>query len=122
MESDAQVRLVFAGEVLEGFQPDDVKRRFGEAFKLDETRLAALFSGSRTVLKRSLSRAFAEYADEPNAKAFATSSNGAFGWRAGQGSARDAAAKALAACDANRKAYTTACQVVNVNGTWVQKR
>jgi uncharacterized membrane protein YhaH (DUF805 family) len=56
MESDAQVRLVFAGEILQGFQIDEVKRRFGEAFKLDETRLAAMFSGTRTVLKRSVSR------------------------------------------------------------------
>jgi uncharacterized membrane protein YhaH (DUF805 family) len=60
MESEAQVRLVFAGEVLEGFQVDEVRRRFGEAFKLDEPRLAAMFSGARTVLKRSLSRADAD--------------------------------------------------------------
>ncbi len=55
MESDAQVRLVFTGEVLPGFQPDEVKRRFGEKFRLEGERLAAIFSGERTVLKRSLS-------------------------------------------------------------------
>ncbi|MEO8155423.1 MAG: DUF805 domain-containing protein [Rhizobacter sp.] len=66
--------------------------------------------------------AFAQYAAEPKAKAFATSSNGAFGWRAGQGSLRDAATKAVAACDAERKAYTSACRVVNVDGYWVQQR
>jgi uncharacterized membrane protein YhaH (DUF805 family) len=55
MQGEAQVRLVFAGEILEGFQPDEVKRRFGASFKLDEARLAAMFSGARTVLKRSLS-------------------------------------------------------------------
>ncbi len=54
MEGEAQVRLVFAGEVLDGFQLDEVKRRFGEAFKIEGARLAAMFSGERTVLKRSL--------------------------------------------------------------------
>ncbi len=54
MEGEAQVRLVFAGEVLDGFQPAEVKRRFGEAFKIEGVRLAAMFSGERTVLKRSL--------------------------------------------------------------------
>ena len=53
--SDAQVRLVFAGEVLAGFQIDEVKRRFGETFKVEGAKLAAMFSGERTVLKRSLS-------------------------------------------------------------------
>ena len=55
MESSAQVRLVFAGEVLPGFTLDEVKRRFGEKFRLEGERLAAIFSGERTVLKRSLS-------------------------------------------------------------------
>lgn len=54
MEGQAQVRLVFAGEVLEGFSLDEVKRRFGELFKLDEARVAAVFTGGRTVLKHSL--------------------------------------------------------------------
>lgn len=54
MEAGAEVRLVFAGEILAGFQADEVRRRFGEAFKIDGARLAAMFSGERTVLKRSL--------------------------------------------------------------------
>lgn len=54
MEGEAQVRLVFAGELIDGFEPDDVKRRFGEAFKIEGARLAAMFSGERTVLKRAL--------------------------------------------------------------------
>ncbi|MBX3622914.1 MAG: DUF805 domain-containing protein [Rhizobacter sp.] len=58
--SQAQVRLVFAGEVLEGFAPDEVRRRFGEAFKLDEARVAAMFAGGRTVLKRAMPSAEAE--------------------------------------------------------------
>ena len=54
MEGEAQVRLVFAGEVIDGFQPGEVRRRFGEAFKIEGARLAAMFSGERTVLKRAL--------------------------------------------------------------------
>lgn len=55
MENDAPVRLIFAGEVLPGFQIDEVRRRFGEAFKIEGAKLATMFSGERTVLKRSLS-------------------------------------------------------------------
>ncbi|MBL0729502.1 DUF805 domain-containing protein [Piscinibacter sp. HJYY11] len=52
----AQVRLVFAGELLEGHTLDEVKRLFGEMFKLDGDRLAAIFSGQRTVLKHQIGR------------------------------------------------------------------
>ncbi len=54
MEGGAEVRLVFAGEILEGFQAGEVKRRFGEAFKIEGAQLTAMFSGERTVLKRAL--------------------------------------------------------------------
>lgn len=54
MENRAQVRLVFAGELVEGHSRDEVKRLFGELFKLEGDRLAAVFSGQRTVLKRSI--------------------------------------------------------------------
>ena len=56
MDGQAQVRLVFAGEVLEGHAPEEVKRLFGDLFKLEGERLAALFSGERTVLKRAITR------------------------------------------------------------------
>jgi uncharacterized membrane protein YhaH (DUF805 family) len=56
MDGQAQVRLVFAGEFLEGHSPDEVKRLFGEMFKLEGERLAAVFSGHRTVLKREIGR------------------------------------------------------------------
>src|SRR5437868_14265348 len=49
---DAQVQLVFFGEVLEGFHLDEVKRKVGQLLKLDEARVAQMFSGARTVLKR----------------------------------------------------------------------
>ncbi|HUG25221.1 DUF805 domain-containing protein [Piscinibacter sp.] len=51
---DAHVQLVFLGEVHAGFHLDEVKRSLGQLLKLDEARLAQLFSGARTVLKRSL--------------------------------------------------------------------
>ena len=54
------VQLVFFGEILQGFQRDDVQRRLGELLKLDETKHAHLFSGERRVLKRSVPRAEAE--------------------------------------------------------------
>jgi uncharacterized membrane protein YhaH (DUF805 family) len=51
---DAHVQLVFLGEVHAGFHLDEVKRSLGQLLKLDDARLAQLFSGARTVLKRSL--------------------------------------------------------------------
>jgi uncharacterized membrane protein YhaH (DUF805 family) len=51
---DSHVQLVFRGEVHAGFPLDQVKRSLGQALKLDDARLAQLFSGARTVLKRSL--------------------------------------------------------------------
>jgi uncharacterized membrane protein YhaH (DUF805 family) len=56
MDDQPQVRLVFAGDLLDGFSPDDVKRRFAQAFQIDEDRVAAMFSGGRTVLKRTMGR------------------------------------------------------------------
>jgi uncharacterized membrane protein YhaH (DUF805 family) len=47
-----QFQLVFEGETLQGFDPDDVRRQVGEHMKLDDTRLENLFSGKRVVLKR----------------------------------------------------------------------
>ncbi|MEW6706283.1 MAG: DUF805 domain-containing protein [Pseudomonadota bacterium] len=52
MSSDVQ--LVFRGEVLAGFQPEEVQRELGRLLKVDEAKLAALFSGGRAVLKRGL--------------------------------------------------------------------
>jgi len=66
--------------------------------------------------------AFADYTREPNQKAFAVGGGGAFGWRAGQGSMRDATSKALQACDAARPSYTSECRLVNVNGNWPKEQ
>lgn len=49
-----QVQLIFAGEVLDGFQAADVRRALGERLKLDEARLDKLFSGGRVIIKRGL--------------------------------------------------------------------
>lgn len=56
MDGHAQVRLVFAGELLEGHSLEQVKRLFGEMFKLEGDRLTSVFSGKRTVLKREIGR------------------------------------------------------------------
>lgn len=63
-----------------------------------------------------------EYLQQPSHKAFASSDSGAFGWRSGQGSPREAARQALAACDANRQPYTDACKLVNINGQWLMQK
>jgi uncharacterized membrane protein YhaH (DUF805 family) len=63
-----------------------------------------------------------EYLPQSNHKAFASSDSGAFGWRAGQGSPREAARQAMSACEANRKPYTDPCELVNVNGQWLTGR
>jgi uncharacterized membrane protein YhaH (DUF805 family) len=60
----ANVQLVFRGEVLDGFAADEVRRQLALALKLDEARVAQLFTGARTVLKRSVEPALARrYAD-----------------------------------------------------------
>ncbi len=59
------VQLVFRGEVIEGFKADDVRRELAQALKLDEARVAQLFTGARTVLKRSVEPALARrYVDK----------------------------------------------------------
>lgn len=60
MDLQPQLRLVYAGEVLDGFARDEVKRRFGEMFKLEGDRLSAVFSGKPMVLKRGLPKDDAE--------------------------------------------------------------
>ena len=54
-------------------------------------------------------------------KAFAVSPTGSWGWTAGAASSESAAAGALGSCDAKRKLYTPACELVNVNDSWVQR-
>ena len=49
-------RLVFHGQVLDGFDAATVKQRLGEQLKLDAARLDHLFSGQRVVIKREIER------------------------------------------------------------------
>lgn len=56
----ATVQLVFCGEVLDGFRPEDVQRDLGRLMQADEARLKSVFAGRRTVLKRGLGTAEAQ--------------------------------------------------------------
>jgi uncharacterized membrane protein YhaH (DUF805 family) len=61
----SNLQLVFRGEVIDGFAPEQVRQRIAQALKLDDERVAQLFAGGRTVLKRSLEPALARrYADK----------------------------------------------------------
>ncbi|MFM2055272.1 MAG: hypothetical protein RL456_3309, partial [Pseudomonadota bacterium] len=62
-----------------------------------------------------------EYMAAPVPKAFAASVAGNWGWKAGAPSSEAAAAMALESCDAKRKPYTKACELVNVNDGWIQR-
>lgn len=52
--TSTSARLVFCGEVLDGFDPAKVRQQLGEQLKLDPGRLDHLFSGRRVVIKRSI--------------------------------------------------------------------
>lgn len=56
------------------------------------------------------------YAEGQNHKAFAVSSSGSWGWKAGAASPRGAVQEAIANCEAERAAYTAPCELINVNG------
>ena len=53
-------RLVYSGEVLDGQRLEDVRRRIGALYKLDEDKLARLFSGQRVVFMRGVDLARAQ--------------------------------------------------------------
>ena len=61
-----------------------------------------------------------DYARAGKHKAFAVSPRGAWGWAGNAGSFRDAARSAFAQCQARRDPYTPDCEVVNINGQWLQ--
>ncbi len=52
--------VVFAGELLPGFEEAAVREAFGRLFQVGEERVAALFSGRRAVLKGNLDAPTAE--------------------------------------------------------------
>lgn len=49
--------IAFRGELIDGFDPDDVRERFAARFGMRGAALEKLFSGARVVLKRSLDEA-----------------------------------------------------------------
>lgn len=46
--------IVFTGDLLDGFEPEQVKAQFGERFGLKPPQLAQMFSGRRITLKKGL--------------------------------------------------------------------
>jgi uncharacterized membrane protein YhaH (DUF805 family) len=51
---DSSYQLIFSGRVLTGFDAQAVRAQLGQRLKLDEARLARLFSGAPVVIKRGL--------------------------------------------------------------------
>ena len=57
--SDQLFEVAFSGQISDGANPDDVKARVGKMFNADATKLAALFSGKRVVIKKNIDQATA---------------------------------------------------------------
>ena len=57
-----------------------------------------------------------DYLPAPGHKAFAVSTETAYGWSAGAASPSDALRAALAQCESRRPPYTPECRIVSVNG------
>ena len=114
------VVVIVVGAVATTFASSMIKRgsRGQEAAERIEARSEAAEQVAEYLESPAAQEAFATYAREPNPKAFAASDDGAFGWRSGQGSPRQAAVAAMAACEEHRKPYTKECELVNVNGLW----
>jgi len=117
--------VIVAGALATTFATSMIKRgsRGQEAAERIEARSEAAEQVAEYLESPAAQEAFATYVREPNPKAFAASDDGAFGWRSGQGSPRQAAVAAMAACEEHRKPNTKECELVNVNGLWAgQKR
>ena len=61
---------------------------------------------------------FVRYRAEPGHRAFAVSSDGAWGWKANTSDRDQATRAALSACDRRREAYSTHCRIVHVDDAW----
>ncbi len=57
--SDKEYRIVFDGQIGDGFTIGSVKKNMAQLFKADDERIAAIFSGQPVVLKRNLDEATA---------------------------------------------------------------
>jgi hypothetical protein len=49
-------QLIFAGEIKEGLNPDEVKEAFARIFRVSERQLEYLFSGESHVIKKNLTQ------------------------------------------------------------------
>lgn len=49
---DNKYRIVFKGEISEGADINEVKRKIGQSFKIDPAKLDELFSGKRMIVKK----------------------------------------------------------------------
>jgi len=54
LQPDRKVDLVFKGQMLAGFEPEQVKRAIGDFFKLDAPRRERMFAGGPQVIKRGM--------------------------------------------------------------------
>jgi len=59
--ADSNYELVFRGELIEGFDPQQVKARFAQLFKLSEERVEQVFSHPSVILRKGLSSQQAEH-------------------------------------------------------------
>lgn len=57
--SEARFNVVFAGEVVAGADPAKVRENLAAAFKMDVSKVEALFSGKRVVVKKETDQATA---------------------------------------------------------------
>lgn len=92
-----------------------------QAVEYEEAEAAAKAAEGPPKLEAAAERVFhVEYAAAPGHKAFAIT-KGAFGWKATMPSAEEAEEAALAACEEQRPAHAEPCEVVNVDGNWLQR-
>lgn len=59
--AEASYTLVFQGDILAGFEREQVMQRFGQLFRVSAEDVDKIFGHPRVVLKRNLDRAAAEH-------------------------------------------------------------
>ena len=52
----SKFNLIFAGEISEGFEPEQVKQNFKEKFHLTDVQTKYIFSGKEIILKKNLTQ------------------------------------------------------------------
>lgn len=93
----------------------DEDKSFGQVTPQQAAEIQAILGENETAW------AFRDsYLQERGHRAFAASSQGAYGWSSGKPSPRTAAEEAWKACDDARKPYTSECILVHVDHSWVR--